>query len=298
MYRLIVLLVVICFPFSLISQRFFETPDSIHRKRLTGVCIGITTSWTASMVALHQVWYANVEKSKWHSFNDGSNWLQMDKAGHVYASYQISNFTGNLYKWSGMKPHQAAWIGSGIGLGYQTTLEFFDATSKEWGFSWWDMGSNVLGSAFYLGQELAFGEQRFLFKFSYQPSKFAIYRPATLGNNFQERLLKDYNGQSYWLSVSPFSFVKSNTLPKWLCLSFGYSIDQKLVGDNDYFVASTGETFSASREFMFSLDIDFSQIPVKKKWLKAIMKQLNYIKFPFPALVCRNGKWYGSGFYF
>jgi hypothetical protein len=298
MFRLVAFLILIALHVKVHPQRFFETPDSLNKKRLTGVSIGIATTWSASMFALHQIWYKHVEKSKFHSFNDGSNWLQMDKVGHVYTSYQISSLTSNLYTWTGLNRTSSTLIGSAIGLGYQTTLELFDASSKEWGFSWWDMGSNFLGSAFYLGQELAFGEQRILLKFSYLPSKYAAYRPSVLGSNFQERLLKDYNGQTYWLSISPFSFFKTESLPKWLCFSFGYSINQKLVGDSDFYIAANGETFSASREMIFSMDIDFSQIPVKKKWVKALLKQLNYIKIPFPAIIYRNGVWYGSSLYF
>ncbi len=298
MYRIIVLLVFVSLQRNVHSQRFFETADSLNSKRLSGVSIGIATTWAASMLALHQIWYKNVEKSKWHTFNDGSNWLQMDKIGHVYTSYQISTLSGNMYKWSGLKRSHSAAIGSAIGLGYQTSLEFLDASSRDWGFSWWDMGANFLGSAFYLGQELAFKEQRFLLKFSFQPSKYAHYRPSVLGANFQEQLLKDYNGQTYWLSFSPFAFTKNDRLPKWLCLSLGYGVDQKLVGDKNYFESASGEYFQASREVIFSLDIDFSQIRVKKPWLKTLLKQLNYLKIPFPAMVYRNGNWYGSGLYF
>jgi len=38
------------------------------------------------------------------------------------------------------------------------------------------------------------------------------------------------------------------------------------------------------------LDVDFNKINVKKKWVKTILKQLNYVKIPFPALMLRNGK--------
>lgn len=179
------------------QQSFFENSDSLSKKRLVPVSIGIGGVWTGSMIGLHEIWYKNVEKSPFHEFNDCSNWLQMDKVGHVYTAYKLSELNSDLFNWSGLNPKTSAFLGSGISLGYQTTLEFFDAYSEEWGFSWCDVGSNVLGTGLYLSQELIWNEQRFQFKFSYHPTEFAEIRPEILGSNFQERLLKDYNGQTY-----------------------------------------------------------------------------------------------------
>jgi len=278
---------------------FFDSPDSLLKKRIIPVSIGAGTVWAGSMVGLSQVWYKDYDKSSFHTFNDGANWLQMDKAGHVYTNYQISQFAGNLYKWSGMKSNNAAVMGTGIGLGFQTTLEIFDGYSSGWGFSWYDMASNALGAGIYLGQELAWKEQRFLLKFSYHPTEFAALRPEVLGSNLQERFLKDYNGQTYWVSFNPFLFSKSSSFPKWICLSFGYSVNEKIVGDQETYIDPISLiSYSSQREFIFSLDIDFSRIPVQKKWLKTVLKQLNYLKIPFPALIIGDGKLIGAPIYF
>lgn len=284
----------------LFGQTSFLTPaDSLSKKRLIPISIGAGTAWAGSMVGLSQVWYKDYDKTSFHTFNDGANWLQMDKAGHVYTNYQISQFAGNLYKWSGMKSNNAAVIGTGIGLGFQTTLEIFDGYSSGWGFSWYDVASNALGAGIYLGQELAWKEQLFLLKFSYHPTEFAALRPEILGSNLQERFLKDYNGQTYWLSFNPFLFSKSSSFPKWICFSFGYSVNQKIVGDQETYVDPISLiSYSSQREFIFSLDIDFSRIPVQKKWLKTVLKQLNYLKIPFPALIIREGKLIGAPIYF
>jgi hypothetical protein len=253
------------------------------------------------MIGLHEIWYKNVEKSKFHAFDDCSNWLQMDKAGHVYTAYKISELSGNLFKWSGLTPKTSSLIGSGIAFGYQSTLELFDAFSEEWGFSWCDMGSNALGTGIYLSQELLWEEQRILPKFSYHPTEFAALRPEVLGSNFQERLLKDYNGQTYWLSFNPFLFVKNSQFPKWICFSVGYSVNAKLLGDSEYYIDQTinpSIDYHAQREFLLSLDIDFSRIPVKKPWLKAVLKQFNYLKIPFPTVILRDGKIIGAPLYF
>jgi hypothetical protein len=283
------------------QRNLFSPADSLHSKRVSAISITLGSAWSGSMIGLHEVWYKNQEKSKFHTFNDGNNWLQMDKLGHVYTNYSISRLSGDLYKWSGMNNRKAAILGAGIGFGFQTTLEIFDAYNVDWGFSWYDVTSNALGAGLYLGQELAWEEQRILLKFSYHPTEYAAIRPAVLGANFQERLLKDYNGQTYWLSFNPFLFSSDSKFPKWLCFSFGYSADAKLVGNKEIYTHSIGNehvTYISSRQFLASLDIDFSRIPAKKPWLKAVLKQLNYVKIPFPALLFQNGKLQGKALYF
>ncbi|MEN9997354.1 MAG: hypothetical protein RI922_344 [Bacteroidota bacterium] len=279
------------------QENFFTKSNSLNTKRIVITSSSIGTVWASSIIGLQQIWYSNVAKSDFHTFNDSKNWMQMDKAGHVYTANKISQLSGDLYKWSGMKRKKAAVLGSCIGLGYQTSLELLDAYSVDWGFSWADMTANTAGSLIYLGQELAWNEQRLLLKFSYHPTEFAALRPEVLGANFQERLLKDYNGQTYWLSFNPLLFTKNSKVPNWICLSIGYSANAKLVGDSDVFTSGT-TIYKAKREYLLSFDVDFSRLPIKKSWLKALVKQFNYIKVPFPALILSDGKLRASGIYF
>jgi uncharacterized protein YfiM (DUF2279 family) len=270
-----------------------QTYDTFVSKRFAVTNLVIGSTWTASVFGLQNAWYKNSQSNNFHFFDDASNWMQMDKAGHFYTTAKLSLLTSDCYKWAGINPKKAAIAGSLIGLGYQTTLEIFDGYSTDWGFSWSDMTANVLGAGFFLAQDLLWNEQRFIPKFSYHPTEYAAYRPSVLGSNFQERLLKDYNGQTYWISFSPAHIQRFQSLPKWLCVSFGYSVDQKLVGDQDNYLG-----FQAQREWLFSLDVDFSQLKTKKKWVNILLKQLNYIKIPFPTLSLKNGKIYGYGIYF
>lgn len=288
------------------SYTLITREDSMHvdpvlnKKRTIGVSTGIGVAWAGSMLGLSQVWYKGMDKSPFHTFDDSREWMQMDKAGHVYTANKVSSLVGDLYTWSGWKNHSAALVGFGVGFGYQLTLELLDATGEKWGFSWSDMGANFLGSSLYLAQQLAWKEERFLLKFSYHNSPYAKYRPNTLGSTFPERLLKDYNGQTYWLSVSPGTFLSNSKFPKWLCFSFGYGVDAKLHGLHDRYTVEgdLSITFEAKRKFLFSLDIDFSKIPIKQRWLKAIVKQFNYLKLPFPTLILTGNKWGGKWLYF
>ncbi len=281
--------------FQTAAQRsFFSHSDSLHKGRLTGVSVGVGTVWSGSMIGLWQFWYKDAQSSGWHSFDDSRNWLQMDKAGHFYTAYKLNQLNTELFQWSGLDDRTSLWIGSGISFGYQATLEILDARTVEWGFSWSDLIANTVGTAGYLGQQLAWNEERIIPKFSFAPSEFASVRPSVLGSNFHETLLKDYNGQTYWLSFSPGTFAKNSRFPEWLCFSLGYSAHEKLVGSEEYFVDNDGNEYFSQREVKLSLDIDFSRIPVKRPWAKTLIKQLNYLKIPFPTMVFRNGTIVGS----
>lgn len=278
---------------------FFQKSDSVNCTRTTIVSTGIVTIWGTGMIGLSKVWYSNYPKSKFHTFNDFHNWLQMDKVGHFYTANKLSQLTSDLFRWTGVKKKGATLLGAGVGLGFQTTLELLDGRSTEWGFSWSDMIVNTLGVLSFTSQELLWNEERVILKFSYHPTEFTSMRPSVLGGSFFQSLLKDYNGQTYWMSFSPSTFMKSSKIPKWLCFSFGYSVNQKLVGDKEvYFDQKTNTTYHSQREWLFSLDIDFSRIPIKRMWLKTICKELNYIKIPFPALIYSNHKFGGYGVYF
>ena len=276
--------------YSYCQSNFFNSSDTLSKKRVW-IASGISAyTQIGSISALYSIWYSQNSNSSFHFFNDYGNWGNVDKYGHAYSSYQLSRTTANLYKWSGMSRRNSAFVGFALGLSYQTTLEIFDGFSSGYGFSWGDVWFNILGSSLYLGQELTFKEQIFLPKFSYHPTSYADIRPSTLGSNHAERFLKDYNGQTYWLSFSPKSFLKSSKFPEWLCLSIGYGIDARIVGDKTSYVDVNGQTYFSNPEFYLSLDVDFKKLPIKNKTLKKVLTSLNYLKIPAPALSLRGNK--------
>jgi uncharacterized protein YfiM (DUF2279 family) len=276
--------------------------DSLDKRKVVLTSSAIGATWAGSMTGLYQLWYKNTERSAFHTIDDSRSWLQMDKLGHVYTAWRIGDLCGEQFKRSGINHRKAALIGSLIGLGYQSTLEIFDGHSAEWGFSWADMASNTAGSIAYYGQEILWAEQRFKMKFSYHPTNYAMFRPNVLGKTHAERLFKDYNGQSYWISFCPADFSESIKIPRWLNLSLGYSVDEKLKGDEEIYsdINSNGlpVTFYSKREFLLSLDIDLSRIPVKNKFLRSALKQLNHLKVPMPTIRFTPNSTYGHWIYF
>jgi len=285
------------------SQSFFENDTSFNVKRTAWTSGIIATGWTGSILALKNVWYKDSWTNNFHTFDDSRQWLGMDKAGHVFTGHLIAKNISSIYRWSGVERKKSLLIGSSVAFGYLASLEMLDGFSDKWGFSWSDVGANALGIAWYTWQELLWEEQRLKLKFSAHLTPYAQYRPSVLGSSFSERLLKDYNGQSYWLSITPAQFLStSSAFPKWLSFSLGYSIDQKLHGDYNIFnhIDAKGgiTTFEAKSQYLFSLDIDFEGFNPKRKWVKTLFKAINHVKLPFPAVILNGGRLEVSGFYF
>lgn len=270
------------------QTHFFERDTSFNKSRVIGTSTAVGAFWVGSIIALKEVWYKDSWSGEFHTFNDASQWMQMDKAGHVFAGSFITDNVYHTYRWSGLNKSTSLILGATTSFGYLSSFEILDGFSDEWGFSWSDLTANSIGVGWFTAQELLWDEQRIKLKFSAHLSPYAKYRQNVLGSSFSERLLKDYNGQTYWLSINPSMFMSSTTrFPKWLSIGLGYSVDEKLRGvENTYYYGNSEshEVFIARRQYLFSLDVDLTRIPVKKPWLKTLFKTLNHIKLPFPAV--------------
>ena len=242
------------------SQFFFEKDSIPNKARTIGSTVAISTGWGGSIAALSAVWYKDAWGDGFQFFNDRDEWMQMDKFGHAYTGLHLTRNTFDLYRWAGQDRKKSLLYGSIVGFGYLATFEVLDGFSSDWGFSWWDVAANAFGVSWFAWQELLWKEERIKMKFSASPSPYAQYRPEALGNTFSERLLKDYNGQTYWFNYNPSYFLKEDTkFPKWLALSVGYSVEEKLHGFDDFYVYESADqliAFNARRQFLLSLDID------------------------------------------
>ncbi|WP_170853687.1 DUF2279 domain-containing protein [Lishizhenia tianjinensis] len=233
-------------------------------------------------ILLQSVWYET--PGNFHVQNDGRSWLGMDKAGHAFSAYHLQKQAHRIYKWADYSDKKSLLFSSGISLLFQSSFEVLDGFQKNYGFSWPDMMANASGILLYSGQQILWKEEKIRLKFSYSPSPFAAIRPEVLGGNFQERLLKDYNGQTYWLSFSPFNFTQSSkSFPTWLQFSLGYSVNEKIVGTENYFSLGSDQ-YHAHSHLLLSLDIDFSKMNIRNSTLKKVLSIFNTLKLPFPAL--------------
>lgn len=240
------------------------------------------------MLGVNEIWYRNFPREKFHFFNDNSEWLQVDKGSHVVSAYYVGKLGIDVMKWSGVSAEKSLWYGGTLGLAFLTTVEIFDGHSVGWGASPGDVAANLAGTAFLIGQEYLWKEQKVLLKYSFTPTKYAQYRPALLGSNFHEQMLKDYNGMTFWASANVASLLnKENKLPKWLNLAFGYGADGMIGGDKNPLYDMNGNPypyFKRQRQFYFSFDIDVTRIRTRSAFLNTFFNTFGFIKFPSPAL--------------
>lgn len=262
---------------------FFKPSDSLNIQRRDAVLVSEASIVGLSLVGLNQLWYSNYDKSNFHTINDNNEWLQMDKFGHVFSSYQLGRIGADLLNWSGVTKKKQLIYGTTLGFGFLTTVEVFDGFSKEWGFSWGDIMANGVGSGLFIGQELLWNEQRITLKFSFHQTKYAPQNPDKLGKNFTEQLLKDYNGQTYWLSANLHAFFKQSHLPKWLNLAFGYGAQDMLYGTKDI-DNQLLTNYNRYRQFYVSFDVNLNEIKTQSHFLKSLFSVFNVIKVPFPTL--------------
>ncbi|HMP92836.1 MAG TPA: DUF2279 domain-containing protein [Phnomibacter sp.] len=287
-------------------------PDSIivpNKKRVWTVVGAHTALYGGTLLALNQAWYANYPRGSFHTFNDSKEWLQVDKVGHAWTAYQLGRASMASWAWAGLPPKKQAIYGSLSGFAFLTVIEVLDGFSAEWGWSWSDIAANTLGSGFLLSQQLGWQEQRISFKYSFHgvnhaPGQLQNRANQLFGSGILERMLKDYNGQTYWLSANVKSFFKQSKLPAWLNIAVGYGATGMYGGTQNIWTdKQTGQQINRTdiarrREWYLAPDVDFTKIPTRNKFVKTVFFCLNALKMPSPALAFSNGKFTLYGFYF
>lgn len=250
---------------------------------------------TAAYIGLDQAWYAQYERGPMRAFDDSREWLLMDKTGHVLSGYMLGAWGHAAMKHCGARDRSARWIGGSLGLAFMTGIELLDGTSTGWGFSWSDMAANAAGAGLFIAQDAAWREQRLALKISLHLTPYAAQRPDLLGEGVADRLLKDYNGVTLWLSGNLASLSGSERLPAWLNLAVGYGAEGMI---SAHPLDQVGGP-AVFRQFYLAPDIDLTRIRSRSKLLRTLLFLVNSIKVPAPALEYRsNGQWKGHWLYF
>ncbi|MFT6746464.1 MAG: hypothetical protein ACJAZ2_000803 [Glaciecola sp.] len=264
-----------------------KTASQINSAALIGVSGVSIALYGGTMLGLSTVWYKDYDQVGFHFTNDNLHWLQIDKFGHAYSSYVFSKLGMEALKRTGLGNKKSAIMGGIYGFTFLTTIEIIDAHYSIWGFSSGDAIANALGPALLVGQQLLLNDQYISYKYSYRPSEFVDLRPNIFGGNAFNQVVTDYNGQTYWLSLSLGSVIpKKKHLPKWLCVSAGYGAYGLLSAKENPTFDNLGNpypVFDRTRSYYLSLDIDFDKIKTKNKVLKTVFSFLNLVKVPFPT---------------
>jgi len=260
----------------------FSQTDSLNRTRLNTLVIGGASVYTAGVIALNELWYSESESQKWQFFDDSREWKQVDKVGHSYSTFQLSHSLSRSLQWTGMNERKSDIIGSVSGFLLLLPIEIMDGFSADYGASSTDLIANFAGSAAYIGQKLIWNEVRIHPKYSFRTTSYPDFRPNLLGKNTMEQIIKDYNGQTYWLSVDIYSFLNHESkFPKWLNIAGGYGAEG-MVYANDQ--SNTANGFQAYRQYYLGLDIDLTHIKSKSKAVKTLIFFANMIKIPTPTI--------------
>lgn len=314
-WKLLILCSMMCLGFSSFAQQTVG-PDSaiaygitdnspvqkdIYSKRERWVAAAHIAGYGGSLAGLSILWYSKQSQTSFHFFNDNTQWLQVDKAGHLYSAYLESNASNALWQWAGMPEKKRIWLAGLSGVAYQSIIEVLDGFSSEYGFSTGDFAANIMGSALFVSQELGWGEQKIKIKFSthlknYPSPELERRADALFGKSNIERFLKDYNTQTYWLSGNIHSLFHADGWPEWLNIAIGYGGEGMFGGRENIARNEEGQIIfdrkeiKRYRQWYLSPDIDFTRIKTNSKGIKVLLFILNSFKFPAPAFELSNGK--------
>jgi len=232
------------------------------------------------MIVLGNAWYSDAPKESFHFFNDAPEWKQMDKVGHFFSGFHLSDNSSMILQSCNLKKRKSDIIGVVTGMVIMSSIEVFDGYSAAYGASASDLAANAAGSLFYLGQSLAWKDVRIHPKFSFHRTSLARQRPDVLGSGASE-ILKDYNGQSLWLSVDIAKFIPDSKWPKWLEVAGGYGAENMLYARDSQ---NRDAGYNPYRQYYLSLDVNWTAIKTESKFLKTVFKLMNIVKMPAPAL--------------
>lgn len=206
----------------------WQIADQAHRGRIIGATATGVGGYGITLALLNQTWYSQYERVPFHFFDDNAGWLQIDKVGDAWTAIE-SYYTAELYRW---------WVclidrRSGSAQGGLFVSSRFRNIRRIFGrvrvLRWATWLPIPQGLCSWQGK-WRLGTQRIWLKFSAKHQDYSQLPPEVqaraknlYGSTLPERMLKDYNGQSYWLSVNPSAFMPSKTrFPKWLNIAVGY----------------------------------------------------------------------------
>lgn len=296
--NLLILWLVINFfyPKTLFSQKV----DTSVNARKIWFWFGSGVGYITGMTFLYHSWYKGYSHSSFHWFDDFAEWKQMDKMGHFFSSFQIANAYSNGLKWNYYEPQKAVLYGSLASFITVSSIEVFDGFSSKWGASYSDLIANMSGALLYLTQAYYLDKIPIQIKFSFHYTHFANMRPDALGKNKLEQIVKDYNGQTYWLSINP-HLMGLKKCPSWLSMALGYGASGMIVGNYNLYQSNDNITIPLQppyRRFFLSLDFNPSKLDMKCKFFTTFLRTFNVIKLPLPTLEFQKGKVQGKWLYF
>lgn len=244
--------------------------------------------YALSLLWLSSAWYNSY--TSFHFFDDLFEWEYLDKLGHFFTSFYLGLFA---YKTFGdpqnLNPSlQRKWI-CFSGFALLLPIEILDGFSMNYGASVFDLAVNLFGSAFcygYVSNKIVSAAAP---KFSFHATALSLMRPDMLGATFAQQVLKDYNGQTYWLSIDINSISGRKLFPDWLLLTIGYGAEGLLGGHDNIWQNTDGKTIDYSniartKRFFVSVDVNTAAFRGRGRLYNYLFAPFVLLKFPAPAI--------------
>ena len=263
---------------------FFKPSDTLNIPRRNSVIVFESIVFVGGIIQLNKIFNKDHFSTNCTFINDNSTCLQMDKAAHIFTSYQIGNMSYNLLNWAGVSKKNKLIYGAGMGFVFLTTAEVIDGFSKDSNASYGDIVANAGGTSLFVFQDLLWDEQRIVPKFSFHSSRFVSSNIKTMKTQIES----EFDGQTFWLSANIQSFFKKSKVTKFLNIAFGYGVENL---DN----STLNTNVEPYRQLFLSLDVDLTRIKTNSHLLKTLFSVFNTIKVPAPTIeFSRNNqlKWH------
>jgi uncharacterized protein YfiM (DUF2279 family) len=260
------------------SQSDSLSSPSILKKSI--VFSGQIITYTGFTYEMSQQFFNTPHLSDFHLKQDLNTWRGMDKFFHAFGSYQFLALLYQTNKWTGMKDKRALNLAFWESTLFGTTKEYCDGRIDVGGWSWYDIEMNFTGNLFFYLQQRFLNKQLIQYKYSYGNSHLQHYYPETLGSSWKNYWFRDYNGQTFWVSVSLGNM--NLTQNKWLkpiAFCLGYGADNLI-----YELSNKNIDLKRYSQLYLGLDIDLTQIETKNKFLKTTFLLLNRLRFPLPSI--------------
>lgn len=252
---------------------------AVSKARLATVGVTLAVVNTGIFLMEKDRWWGNPD-AHFHFQTDTDYARNFDKLGHFGGTYLYSMLIAGLFRWAGVQPRRAAFLGSGIALAMQTHVEINDGFYRHWGFDWLDMTGNTLGATWFYLRNQQDWASTFDIRWSYWPNK--IRKPAShLGEEIAGAITDNYNGQSYWLGVRMHRLLPESLKRFWprpLLLSTGVFLDGWATRS---MAADLGiQDRPGEVSVLLSVDWDFQELGLRRFGGEF----LNLFHFPAPAI--------------
>jgi len=285
-----------------ISTYSLYSKDSSYQlqKRRHKTWFVLSAATVGTHAVLYNTWYKNEPQSSFHWINDNRDWKQIDKAGHVFGAYFSATAASAAFRYSGYNTKKSVLLGIGFSLAFQMPIEYFDGKSSAWGGSKGDMLANATGTLAAGLQNWFWGKPRIPIHVTFHKSPYANCRPNMLGSSVPERILKDYNGQTYWIDLNPERMkIRPAKWPRWLGVNLGYGAEGMLGGDDNVWTGSDGNIQDFShinryRQYYIGPSISFGHLKKhSKKAIRIIAHITDKIRMPLPVIEYNGNKKWG-----